>query len=238
MKIKIAYKSVVVCSVILGVFISIQLKTLNLENNGMTTSKKGEQLAVELKRLKKEENELKSQIESIKNNIDKYKGVEGDEALKSEIEEYEVLAGYTDVKGPGIEVKMNYTNEQVKSPEVNSTDSIAYNYDLILSMINKLNSAQADAISVNGQRIVANTYFHLKEDSLYMDDNKISEPITIKAIGDSDTLASALQIKYGIVWEIEKYYNYKVDIDKKENLKINAHNQKIESEYSSSDSEG
>lgn len=234
---KYAYKSVVICSVILGVFISLQLKTINIENNGITTSKKGEQLAVELKSLKKEEEQLKTQIESIKNNIDKYKGVEGDDVLKTEIKEYEALAGYTDVKGPGIEIKISSINEQGSSKEVNSPESIIYNYDLILSMINKLNSAQAEAISVNGQRIVADTYFHLKEDSLYMNDNKITEPVIIEALGQPDTLASALQIKYGIVWEIEKYYSYKVDIEKKEELKIDAHNQKMDIEYSSTDRE-
>ena len=40
MKIKIPYKSVVVSSVFLGVLISLQFKTINLENEGMTTSKK------------------------------------------------------------------------------------------------------------------------------------------------------------------------------------------------------
>ena len=54
MKIKISYKSVVVSSVFLGVLISLQFKTINLENEGMTTSKKGEQLLIELKSLKKE----------------------------------------------------------------------------------------------------------------------------------------------------------------------------------------
>ena len=54
MKIKIPYKSVVVSSVFLGVLISLQFKTINLENEGMTTSKKGEQLLIELKSLKKQ----------------------------------------------------------------------------------------------------------------------------------------------------------------------------------------
>lgn len=40
MKIKIPYKSVVICSIFLGVLISIQFKTINLENEGMTTSKR------------------------------------------------------------------------------------------------------------------------------------------------------------------------------------------------------
>lgn len=70
MKIKIPYKSVVVSSVFLGVLISLQFKTINLENEGMTTSKKGEQLLIELKSLKKESNSLKEQINTIKREID------------------------------------------------------------------------------------------------------------------------------------------------------------------------
>lgn len=233
---KIAYKSVVICSVILGVFISLQLKTINLENNGMTTSKKGEQLAVELKGLKKEEDELKLEIETMKESIEKYKGENGDDALSSEIQKYETLAGYTDVSGPGIEIKINPTNNQNQVVNENIGQSIIYNYDLLLSMINKLNSAQANAISINGKRIVSNTYFHLKEDSLYINDDKISEPIIINVIGEPDTLASALQIKYGIVWEIEKYYNYKVEIEKKQDITVNENNEKIDAKYSSTDS--
>ena len=41
---KISYKSLVVVTIILGIFISLQLKSINQENNGMTTLKKGEQL--------------------------------------------------------------------------------------------------------------------------------------------------------------------------------------------------
>ena len=236
MRKKSAYKSVVICSVILGIFISLQLKTINMENSGMTTSKKGEQLALELKGLKKEENELKSEIEILKENIEKYKGDNGDIALKSEIKKYEVLAGYTDVVGPGIEIKINpiyNQNSIANESSVNLNQSIIYNYDLLLSMINKLNSAQANAISINGQRIVSDTYFHLKEDNLYMNDTKVKEPIIIKAIGEPETLASALQIKYGIVWEIEKYYNYKIDIAKNQNIKVNRHVKKIDIKYSS-----
>lgn len=218
MKIKNPYKSVVICSVFLGVLISIQLKTLNLENEGMTTSKKGEQLLIELKSLKTQANSLKEQINTIKRDIDKYKEGEGDDILKSEIKYYEELAGYTNVKGSGIIIKLINNG---------SGDSIIYNYDLILSMINKLNSAQASAISINEERIVFDTYLNLKEDGLYINNTKIKEPITIKAIGNKQTLESALRIKYGIVWEIEKYYNYKVDINSDDNISITGYDKKI-----------
>ena len=223
---KIPYKSLVIVTTILGVFISLQLKSINIENNGMTTLKKGEQLKQELNSLKKEEEELRKEIKNIQNDIDSYKNVEGgntEKSIKTEIKKYEALAGYTDVEGEGIKVIIKSANNNLSD---NSNNNIAYNYDLLLSLINKLNSAQANAISINNQRIVYDSYLHLKEDKLYINDIAISEPFIIKAIGDSDTLASALQIKYGIIWEMEKYYNAKVTVEKSDNIAISASSEK------------
>lgn len=233
MKRKIPYKSVVICSTILGIFISLQLKTLNLENNGMTTSKKGKELAVELRGLKKKEEELKLEVNALKESIDKYKGDKGENAIQSEIKKYETLAGFTDVEGEGIEVKIKPNNDSIISED--SNDSIIYNYDLLLSMINKLNSAQANAISINNERVVGNSYIELKEDKLYINNTQIKAPFTIEAIGDSDTLSSALQIKYGIIWEMEKYYDVKVEIEKKEKVKINGYNHEVKINHSFDD---
>lgn len=207
------YKSIIVCSVILGLLISLQLKTINLENNGLSTSKRGEQLAVELKGLKAEEKNLSIEIQNIKSKINEYRKNQGDTNLKSEIEKYEILSGYTDVEGNGIQIKI----DEAKS---DSSENIVYNYDLLLSMINKLNSAQANAVSVNDERVVFNTYFNLKGNELYMNEKKINQPIIIKAIGNPDTMTSALQIKYGVVWEMEEYYNANVEIQKNDTLKI------------------
>ncbi|MCC0749157.1 DUF881 domain-containing protein [Clostridioides sp. ZZV13-5731] len=223
MKKRFINKSIIIGSIVLGVLVSLQLKIINIENRGMTTFKRGEQLTEELKSLKKEKENLQSEINSVKKDIDTYRGKseKGEQdILQSEIEKYETLAGYTDVEGKGIEVEINSTKTL---GSFDKNDSILYNYDLLLSMINKLNSAQASAISINNQRLVSNTYMYLKEDKLYMNDTVIKEPITIKAIGDSDTLASALNIKYGIVWEIETYYNAKVKVTKEDNVKINGH---------------
>lgn len=223
---KIPYKSIVIVTTILGVFISLQLKSINIENNGMTTLKKGEQLKQELNSLKKEEEELKKEIKNIQNNIDSYKNMEDgttEKSIKKEIKKYEILAGYTDVEGEGIKISIKSTNNNLND---NSNNSIAYNYDLLLSLINKLNSAQANAISINNQRIVYDSYLHLKEDKLYINDIALNEPFIIKAIGDSDTLSAAIQIKYGIVWEIEKYYNAKVTVEKSNNITISASSEK------------
>lgn len=220
---KIPYKSIVIVTLILGVFISLQLKSINIENHGVTTIKRGEQLLEELQSLKKKEQELQTEVNTLKDNIESYRNYDGSSELQDEIKYYEELAGYTDISGNGINIKIESLNN---NSDEDSTNSINYNFDLLLSIINKLNAAQAKAISVNNVRIVYDSYFHLENDDLYINNTKIQEPFIINAIGNPDTLSSALQIKYGIVWEIEKYYNARVRIEKSNDIKVKASNER------------
>mgnify|MGYP002598936531 CR=1 FL=1 len=213
MKIKIPYKSVVVSSVFLGVLISLQFKTINLENEGMTTSKKGEQLLIELKSLKKESNSLKEQINIIKREIDKYKEDEGDDILKSEIKYYEELAGYTNVKGTGIIVKL------IKN---SSEDSIIYNYDLILSIVNKLNSAQASAISINGERLLTLSKIKCSGSTIKVNDTTYGQPFIIKAIGDLNTLKASVISPQSYTNILQEVYGIYIKVEEENDIIINS----------------
>ena len=213
MKIKIPYKSVVVSSVFLGVLISLQFKTINLENEGMTTSKKGEQLLIELKSLKKESNSLKEQINTIKREIDKYKEDEGDDILKSEIKYYEELAGYTNVKGTGIIVKL------IKN---SSEDSIIYNYDLILSIVNKLNSAQASAISINGERLLTLSKIKCSGSTIKVNDTTYGQPFIIKAIGDLNTLKASVISPQSYTNILQEVYGIYIKVEEENDIIINS----------------
>ena len=220
---KVPHKSIVIVTLILGVFISLQLKGINIENHGFTTIKRGEQLLKELQSLKSKEKELQDQVNTLKDNIESYKNYDGSSELRNEIRYYEELAGYTDISGNGINIKIESLNNNLNE---DSNNSINYNFDLLLSIINKLNASQAKAISINNVRIVYDSYFHLENDDLYINDTKIKEPFIIDAIGNPDTLSSALKIKYGIVWEIEKYYSAKVTIEKRDDIKVKASNER------------
>ena len=221
---KFSNKYIVIACVVLGFLAITQVKSINLENKGVSINKKGEELTSELKTLNTKEDKLEKDITETKNKIDTYKNSGDKGALKQEIEKYERLSGLTDVQGKGIEVTIKPINP---SGRLADNKNIMYNYDLILSMINKLNSAQASAISINGNRIISDTYLHLKGDQLYINDNKLKSPLVIKAIGEPETLSSALNIKYGIVWEIEQHYRSKVDIEKSESIKVNAYSGNI-----------
>lgn len=218
------YKGLVFTSVVLGVLLSIQFKTVDLQNKGLNTLEKGEQLTRELNSLKEKEIKLQQDIEEVKDTIASYKN-EGDNIkeknIAKEIAKYEKLAGYTNVEGSGVEVKISNGNENI------SNNNMTYDFDMLLSIINKLNSAKAEAISINGQRIVNETYIDVEGDEIKINDVSIKLPFIIKVIGDKETLEAALKIKYGIVWELEKYYGLKVEIEKKDNVKIDKYSQKI-----------
>ncbi|MGL5642320.1 MAG: DUF881 domain-containing protein, partial [Paraclostridium sp.] len=201
-----------------------QFKTVDLQNKGLNTLEKGEQLTRELNSLKEKEIKLQQDIEDVKDTIASYKN-EGDNIkeknIAKEITKYEKLAGYTNVEGSGVEVKISNGNENI------SHNNMTYDFDMLLSIINKLNSAKAEAISINDQRIVNETYIDVEGDEIKINDVSIKLPFIIKVIGDKETLEAALKIKYGIVWELEKYYGLKVEIEKKDNVKIDKYSQKI-----------
>jgi uncharacterized protein YlxW (UPF0749 family) len=224
------FGALIILSTLLGLLISIQLRTVNMQTGGYTTSQRGQQLASQLNKLNEKENALKQELKTLEDKLNEYKSSESnsDVALKTineDIKRYEELSGYTDVSGQGIDMKIIGVGSD------QDASMLIYNYELLLSVVNKLNAAQADAISINEQRIVANTAIELSGDKLLINDTPISPPFVVKAIGNADTLESALKLKYGVIWEIENYYNAKVDIEKKENIKIPRYSKQIKYKY-------
>ena len=89
---------------------------------------------------------------------------------------------------------------------------------MILQTISVLNAAEAEAISINDQRYTAFTEIEKAGNHIEINGVSIGAPIIIKAIGDPETLESALAIKRGIVWTLE-YYDYNVHLTKEKMFK-------------------
>lgn len=97
-------------------------------------------------------------------------------------------------------------------------------YDLLLALVNKLKDAGAEAISINGQRIIAKTEISLAGDNVNINTVPTAPPYTIKAIGNPDTLEGALTIRYGIVENMRNNYGLQVSIAKQEEIEIQRYN--------------
>jgi uncharacterized protein YlxW (UPF0749 family) len=102
-----------------------------------------------------------------------------------------ILAGTIGARGPGITVSISDPDRAVSGP-------------VILDLIQELRDAGAESIEVGGVRVVASSYVGDSGGQLSVDGQPIKRPILVKAIGDSNTLASAMTIPGGIVETIRQ----------------------------------
>lgn len=209
-------------SIFLGLILSIQFKTINKSiGEGVLPTQRAQQLAVELKKAQQEKEAQSNRIEELENKIEQYEkgGVENNvyaENLYKDTMKYRALAGYTDLVGTGIVLEIHDPPVDVQFGE---GYSIVDELDLILQVISVLNAAEAEAISINDQRYTGFTEIVRAGNHIEINGVSNSSPITIKAIGNADTLESALAIKRGIVWQLRNY-DYIVHLTQDSNITI------------------
>lgn len=195
-------------SIFLGVILSIQFKTINKTvGEGVLPTQRAQQLAIELKRAQADRDSQANRIEELESKIKLYEKGEVDkniyaENLYKDAMKYRMLAGYVDLEGPGIILEINDPPADIQYGE---EYSIVDDIDMILQIVSILNSADAEAISINDQRYTSFTEIERAGNHIEINGVSVSSPIIIKAIGNPDTLESALSIKYGIVWQLRKY---------------------------------
>lgn len=119
-----------------------------------------------------------------------------------------ILAGTTPAEGEGLRIKV--------------TESVGHplSINLLLDGIQELRDAGAEAIVINDSvRVVAQTSFEDADTGIRVDGRQLSAPYVIQAIGDPDTMATALEITGGFVENIELAEG-KAKVTKEKNLKL------------------
>ncbi|MEW1613873.1 MULTISPECIES: DUF881 domain-containing protein [unclassified Streptomyces] len=140
-------------------------------------------------RLEDEKQRLDDQRTELENSSD-----QAEEARKQTLEKERqlgILAGTVAAQGPGITLTI-------------SDPSGAVAADKLLDTVQELRAAGAEAIEVNGVRVVANTYFAGDGGDIQVDGKKIQAPYEFKVIGKPQDLEPALNIPGGVVQTLEK----------------------------------
>ena len=215
--------AITIVSLILGIILAIQFKTVNKTlGEGVLPTQRAQQLAIELKKVQEDRDAAIKALDEAEAKVKAYEKGEADtniyaENLYKDLEKYRMLAGYVDLEGPGIVLEIQ---EPPADVQFGIEYTIADDLDIILQIISVLNAAQAEAISINDQRYTSFTEIEKAGDyGIEVNGVSIASPIVIKAIGDPSTLESALAIKRGIVWTLE-HYDYSVHLAQEQNVKI------------------
>ncbi|MFD5820269.1 DUF881 domain-containing protein [Streptomyces sp. NPDC127038] len=140
-------------------------------------------------RLEDEKQGLEDQRTELENSSN-----QAEEARKQTVEKEKqlgILAGTVAAQGPGITLTIGDAKGTVKA-------------DMLLDAVQELRAAGAEAIEVNGVRVVASTYLSDSGNGVKVDGNKITQPYRFKVIGKPQDLEPALNIPGGVVQTLEK----------------------------------
>ena len=169
-------------------------------------------LTEELEKKEAENKDLQSELAQNQQSVQS-----GGVSQGQDMEELRRMSGLTDVTGRGIQVILNDSTKTGENP-----DAYVIHAEDILSVINELKGAGAEAISINGERIVGNSAITCSGPVLTVNGSKVAAPFVILAAGDSDVLASALNFPGGIVDNLTPW-GISVDIQKQDSLTIPAY---------------
>lgn len=205
-----------------GILLALNLKAQAVNYNNKTSTR-NEVLADRIKNQDKANRKLEKDIGGLKKELDDLQKsqVQGQGHLKdfqNQLEKAKQMAGLSDVKGPGVVITLDDIEKNRFNGDPND---LLIHYSYILSIVNALKLANADAISVNGQRIVSNSDIECGGVIIYVNRTAMSPPYVIKAIGDPDKLEESVSKHSEYNGEL-KDKNYPRSIEKKDSLTIDA----------------
>lgn len=171
----------------IGLLVMAQLRTIpdritNPATPVLSLAETRDLLYKEQSSLSDEAAQLQSQNAVLQNEI-RNKSVSKDEL--AQLESQKAMAGMTAISGPGVKIVMDDSNSG------SSEEAIVHAADL-RDVVNLLWSGGAEGISINDQRVVFTTAIDCIVNTVLINNNKISTPFVITAIGDRDRMQNAL----------------------------------------------
>lgn len=162
------------------------------------------------KQLKNKEKELENLINAVAKNDVNIKN------QNDELNRLNKIIGLTEVEGEGVIVTLADGIAPENSLLV--ADYLVHDYDLIF-VVNELFNAGAEAISINGVRIVSTSGITCAGNIIKINDEKVGTPFKIKAIGSKDMLYGSLKRSGGYLDNLENA-GVEVEVTRKDLITI------------------
>ncbi len=219
-------------ALLLGLLIAVQLRSSTDVYSAMPDLRVTEMRAVLMETITQNQS-LTNEVEEVRDKLRQYeelamKGEGALELIQKELGNARMLAGLVDVQGPGLVVTL--TDSQAASmPGDNPNVYLVHDEDL-LKLVNVLSAAGAEAISINDQRLLATSEIHCAGPTISINNVRVGAPFVIKAIGNSETLESAVKMRDGIM-ETLNFYGIGVQVKREANLVVPAFKRPIRFDY-------
>jgi len=190
------------------------------------------EIITENEQLKKSAQDMQKKINELDAKTKEYEStsVGNDEKSKimyNELQETRILTGDTEVEGQGMTIyitpKSNIFGSSSEDQLINDTD--------LVHIVNELNAADAEAISINDIRLTSRSGIRNAGNAIIINDERISynKRITIKAIGKNDILESAISFPGAIPLTLSQACD--ITMEKSNNVIIPKYNKTYKFEF-------
>ncbi|MBR1653919.1 MAG: DUF881 domain-containing protein [Clostridia bacterium] len=212
-------------SIMLVSLMFIQFRTVEETNSLGIEDMREDELRQEMLLWKAQYNDVDQKLQANKEKIDEYTNMiqnnqQSSELLDKELQEYNMLVGKTNVMGEGVELTLT------------DDEFLSYSASNLISLVNELKYAGAEAISINGQRIINSTdIVSINSRYILINGERVASPYTVKAIGNRNDFNTILNFpNEGYVPSYQKR-GYKIDMSLKSDIRIEAYNKEITLKY-------
>lgn len=228
-----------VISIVLGLMcfaltlgICIQIRTVKDSNSTVSQNYEENNLRAEVLKYKEKYERKTKELEDAEKKLEteRQSSTQNNEDLEKkeeEIKQGNKMIGLTEVTGPGVIVTLSDSKKDSNSV-LNPNSLLVHDAD-VLSVINELKNAGAEAISINEQRLIPTSSISCGGNIIDINGEKVGAPFVIKAIGLPEQL-SALSRQGGYL-EILKNASIGVELKKSNNITIPKYTGIIEYNY-------
>ena len=202
--------SITFLCVIIGFILSTEFRQED-EIETIQSEQRIEELAVKLFKTESERDALQKQILNLQGEM------ELSPAEIATMDDLKMKAGLTALEGSGVIVRMNDSNISARIGE-NPNLYVIHDED-ILRIINELRAAGAEAISINGQRLIATSEIRCAGPTLSVNNVRSAPPFEIIAIGDTNSLENSIKMRGGVE-DALKVWGIQIEVLKLDNVYI------------------
>lgn len=173
-----------------------QFRTIKETDITSIKTMREEELREQISIWKTKYKEVDLKLQEANTQINEYKekalnNQEAKELVDKELAKVNLDLGKTDVEGQGIEIIVKDEKSSVT-------------YENLLKLVNELKLAEAEAISINDERIINLTDIVSANDYIVVNGQRLSSPFVVKAIGNRKYLESGLTAKNGYIDKMQE----------------------------------
>lgn len=206
---------------ILGLLLVAQFRTQRMTSRSLLSASSADQLAM-ISSLVENNARLREEMEALEEQLSEYQQATGRAmlgALVQELNKIRIINGLVEVSGAGVEVTID--------GPIGVVD--------IQDLINELRNAGAEALTINGERLTLYSVIASTEDGvMIVNGMKPSRPYILQAIGQPETLETALLRRGGLIATLERNYDgLAVSVIRRERMVLPVYKGAIEFVYAS-----